>query len=149
MSNFAERLSFVMKRENLSTVKLKKLVDISTTQIGRYLSGYYEPSLDNAIKLSTYFKCSLDYLLGLDEIPNRYGIYNKLNFEKFICRYYELLKLNNTNHNRVSIEAKFNRNNLIYWQKNKSLPTLDILYKLSIQLHVNVEYLIGRTDIRR
>ena len=146
MSKFAEIISNLMKQENLTTTDIKRLVGISTAQMGRYMSGYYEPSLINAIKLSSYFNYSLDFLVGLDNIPNRFGIFKNPDYEKFITRYYELLKQNKTNHNRVSRLTKFNRNNLIYWQKNKSIPTLDILCKLAEHLNTSVEYLIGRVD---
>lgn len=146
MSKFAERLSELIKNENLTTVSLQKATGISRTQLGKYISNFYEPSLNNAIKISNYFKCSLDYLLGIDNIENLYDNFLEPNYEKFITRYKELLKLNNTNHNKISKIANFNRNNLIYWQKHKSLPTLDILYKIAICLNTKVEYLIGRID---
>lgn len=93
-----------------------------------------------------FYVPSLDYLLGVDNEKNTYDTLTEPNYEKFILRYKELLKSNNTNHKQLSTNAKFNRNLLVYWNKNKSLPTLDILYKIAIHLKTSVDYLIGRTD---
>lgn len=148
MSKFAETLLRLTKEKNLNTTKLKKALGISKTQTAKYLNGIYEPSLKNALKICELFNCSMDFMLGFDDIPNRFGELQEPSFDKFIARYKELLKINNTNHSKVSKQAQFNRNNLIYWEKNKCLPTLDILSKLSECLKTPVEYLIGRTDSR-
>ena len=95
MSNFGENLCEIMKEKKLSTIDIKNLIGISTTQTGRYLSGNYEPTLKNAIKISNFFNYSLDFLLGLDDIPNRYEKFNHVSFEKFIERYHKLMKDNN------------------------------------------------------
>lgn len=144
MSKFGENLNDLMKDKNLSTIDIKNLIGISTAQTGRYLSGHYEPTLKNALKICNYFNISLDYMLGIDDIPNRYESFKEPKYEIFIERYYKLMNENKTNHYQVSFNANFNRNNLIYWKKNKVLPTLDIIYKLAILLNTSVEYLIGR-----
>ena len=146
MSKFGENLKELMNDENLSTVILNRKIGISKTQLGKYLSGYYEPTLKNAIKICNYFDCSLDYLLGIDSDKNSFDKFTLPSYDKFIKRYFELIKENHTNHKQLSTSAKFNRNNLVYWQKNKTLPTLDILYKLALILNTKVEYLIGRSE---
>ncbi|MBQ7978086.1 MAG: helix-turn-helix domain-containing protein [Clostridia bacterium] len=148
MSYFVERFRFLLSEKNMSTVDFKEKVGISTTQSGKYLAGYYEPSLKNIIKICEYFKCSIDYIMGLDDIPNRFGNFNVPSVSKFLDRYNDLLIKNKTNHNRATKELKFNRNNLIYWKQNKTFPTLTILYNLANYLSTSIEYLIGRTDIR-
>ena len=50
MSKFGENLKELMNDENSTTVTLNKEIGISKTQLGKYLSGYYEPTLKNAIK---------------------------------------------------------------------------------------------------
>ena len=140
------RFTFLLQSKNMNTQSLKKEIGISTTQSGRYLSGYYEPSLKNALKICDYFNCSLDYLVGLDNEIKRNKQTQTPNAAKFLSRYNELLKQNNTNHYRVAKELKFNRNNLIYWQQHKTFPTLTILANLAQHLHTSIEYLIGRQN---
>lgn len=147
MSNFCEVLRNLLKREKLSLMKAQQELGISRTQLGRYISGYYMPTLKNALIICDYFKCSLDYLLGKDDIPNWYGDFNEPDFDKFSKRYAELLIKNDTNHYRLTHELKINRNNLVYWNKKRVFPTLDILLKISIYLNSSIEFLIGRTDL--
>ncbi len=149
MSNIGEVLKSLLKRKHLTQKELAKSLGISRTQIGNYISGYYMPSIKNALKLCEFFNCSIDFLLGHDVIPNRYGTYNSPSYEKFCQRYSDLLNENNTNHSRITREAQFNRNNLVYWNKRRTIPTLDILSKLSTILNVPIEYLIGRIDTKQ
>lgn len=146
MSNFDENLAILFKNENLSTVSAQKLLGISKTQLGRYLSGFYEPTLKNALKICNYFQCSIDYLMGLDIEKNKFKNFKNPSFETFIDRYFSLLKKNNISHYKIAKELNINRNNLNYWRKNKSIPTLNILYKISNKLETSIEFLIGRTD---
>ena len=69
------------------------------------------------------------------------------NVELFFKRFNNLLKINNTNINRVSKHTSINRNCIYHWQNKHLFPKLGILIKLSIELHTNIEYLIGRTDV--
>lgn len=148
MSNFQERLSMLFKSERLSLATANTKIGISKTQLGKYLSGYYIPSLKNAIKLASYFNCSIDYLVGKDDVKNKYIISNEPNFDKFLNRYKSLLIENNLNHYKITKQLGINRNNLDYWKKHKVLPSLDILTSLATTLQSSIEFLIGRTDYR-
>lgn len=146
MSKFCERLKDLFKSECLSTISANQKIGISKTQLGKYLSGYYLPSLKNAIKICNYFHCSLDFLCGTDEIKNRFDLLHEPSFSVFIKRYSELLLKNNISHYQLTKQIKINRNNLDYWKSKRTLPTLDILKLLAQQLNTTIEYLIGRTD---
>lgn len=61
---FAERLNFIMSKTNCSQYRLHKETKIADTLITYWRRGVYTPSVDNLIKLATYFKCSVDYLIG-------------------------------------------------------------------------------------
>lgn len=146
MSKFNEQLFNLFKIERLSTVSGSKEIGISKTQLGRYLSGYYEPTLPNALKICRYFSCSLDFLLGLETKRKWYGELGSPNFELFLSRYKDLLNEAGVSHYAVAKKLKFNRNNLNYWKKTGSLPSLEILYNLAKYFNKPVEYLIGRID---
>lgn len=144
MSKIAERLKLLMSEENINNVELMNCTGISKNQIGKYLSGFYEPSLQNALLISKYFNCSLDYLVGLEDEINTFGKFGKPNVGKFLLRYKELLIKNKTNHSQICTLLKFNRNNLVYWKQKQTFPSLDILYRLASTLNTSIEYLIGR-----
>lgn len=148
MSNFVYRLKTLFKDAGLSTVSGQQLLGISKTQLGRYLSGYYVPSLKNALTICKHFDCSLDYLLGISDIKNQFENIKEPDFETFKSRYLNLIEEHKTSIYQIAKELHFNRNDWTYWNKNKSLPTLETLYNIAIKFQVSADYLIGRTDTK-
>ena len=67
MNKFAERLKELMKEMNLSQNKLSKETGISQPQIARWLQKSTTPNIEFLIILAKYFKCSIDYLVGLED----------------------------------------------------------------------------------
>lgn len=147
MSNFVERFKNELENEKLTLQSFSKITGISSSQLSKYASGFYEPSLKNAIIICNSFSCSIDYLCGLNKDRNNFGALKSENVELFFKRFNNLLKINNTNINRVSKHTSINRNCIYHWQNKHLFPKLGILIKLSIELHTNIEYLIGRTDV--
>lgn len=145
MSKFVENLTLLMKSEGLSTVSGQEVLKISKTQLGKYLLGYYQPSLKNALKICQHFNCSLDFLFGLDDMKNRFGEFSPPDNKQFFLRLSSLLQEKNLSKYSIAKELKFNRNNLTYWEKNGSFPSLDLLQILATRLSVPIEFLIGRT----
>ena len=148
MSNMSENISQLLKSKNLSTVSGQQVLGISKTQLGKYISGFYMPSLKNALIICNYFKCSLDYLMGIDLVINRFGEFLNPSYELFNLRFEELIKEHGLTKYLIAKTMNFNRNNITYWQRHKSFPSLDVLQKLAQILKVSIEFLIGRTDIK-
>ena len=146
MSNFVERLNNLLKKYNFTLRELELKTNISNSQLSKYASGNYEPSLKNALTICKFFECSLDYLMGMDEIPNRFGLLQKENVGLFIERFYSLLDSNSTNINKVSKNTYINRNCIYNWKNSNIFPKIGILVKLSKELNTSIEFLIGRTD---
>lgn len=147
MSNFVIRLKSELESEKLSLQSLSKIIGISSSQLSKYASGNFEPTLKNAIIICSHFACSLDYLFGLDTNKNSFGDLKKENVELFYKRFSHLLEIQNTNINRVSRHTYINRNCIYHWQNKAIFPKVSILAKLAIELKTSIEYLIGRTDI--
>ena len=148
MSNMSENISQLLKSKNLSTVSGQQVLGISKTQLGKYISGFYMPSLKNALIICNCFKCSLDYLMGIDLVINRFGEFLNPSYELFNLRFEELIKEHGLTKYLIAKTMNFNRNNITYWQMHKSFPSLDVLQKLAQILKVSIEFLIGRTDIK-
>jgi len=153
MSLFASRLRYLMATHWFTTYDIEKKTGISNYQILRYSKGQIDASLKNAVKIANLFNCSLDYLIGTDPQQDRFEDYGGLDkepdFDKFIERYYYLLNIRNLNHNKVASDNGYNHNNIIYWEKKRVFPSIEILYRLSIYFHRPIEYLVGRYDIKK
>lgn len=67
MEVFSKRLKLLRQECNLSQHELSKETNISQSRISSWELGIYMPSAENLIILAKYFKCSVDYLLGLED----------------------------------------------------------------------------------
>ena len=67
MEVFAERLKLLRQECNFSQRQLSKEIHISQSRISAWELGLYMPSAENLIALAKFFKCSVDYLLGLED----------------------------------------------------------------------------------
>ena len=67
MKEFAERLKMLRQELNLTQNQLAEETKISRSVISEWESGLKIPRLDSLIKLAEFFKCSIDYLAGLED----------------------------------------------------------------------------------
>ena len=67
MKEFAERLKMLRQELNLTQNQLAEETKISRSVISEWESGLKIPKLDSLIKLAEFFKCSIDYLAGLED----------------------------------------------------------------------------------
>ena len=145
MMNFVERVRFLSNMYDYSQTDIANGTGISKNQISKYVSGIYLPTLKNALKLSKFFDCSLDYLFGIENIPNKYNApLGEPIFDIFLERL-EKLTLDNS---LLSICKEFNltRNSFYEWKYKRTFPTMENLIKLALAFNVSIEFLIGRTD---
>ncbi len=76
--NKLDNLKKLREERNITQVKLSVDLGISQELISRYELGTSFPQPNMLIKLSEYFNCSVDYLLGLTDIstPIKYLVSN-------------------------------------------------------------------------
>ena len=65
------RLSKLRKEKGLSQLQVASDLSITPATYSRYESGDRNPPNDMLVKLAEYFSVSVDFLLGLDDTPNR------------------------------------------------------------------------------
>lgn len=63
MRTFGERLRKLRQDRELKQEQIAAILNVSPSSVGMYERGEREPSLDTLIKLSEFYKVSLDYLL--------------------------------------------------------------------------------------
>ena len=64
---FGERLQTLRKSKGISQKQVADAVGISASVISNYESSERTPSLENLIALAGFYRCSTDYLLGLEK----------------------------------------------------------------------------------
>ncbi len=67
--NLAARLRDRRERRNLKNSQVALYLGLSTAHISNIENGNREPSLDLLARLADYYRCSVDYLLGLTDDP--------------------------------------------------------------------------------
>ncbi len=64
-----ERIRHLREDNDLSQTQLAKQLNISQATYSRYESGYLDIPSEVLIKLSKFYKVSVDYILGLTDDP--------------------------------------------------------------------------------
>ena len=67
MKIFSRRLKELRTEKKLSTMALRKIIDVSNMAISRWENDKTDIVSDNLIKLVKFFDVSVDYLLGLED----------------------------------------------------------------------------------
>ena len=142
LSNFGERLSEVMFDKNITAKELSEQTNIGYNSLTRYLQGIRLPTFNVFAKLVTYFNCSADFILGLNEQPKYEETYQE------IKPFSECLK-NTLTHTKVSQYALQKQTgiswaNFHYWLTGKREPYIDSIIKIANALDVSIDYLLGR-----
>ncbi len=141
LSKFAERLSWLMYDNKLSSVELTSILNCGHTTINRYLKGNRMPKTELVIRLADYFKCSTDYLLGLEDES----------YSNKFCPcppFHEQFKLVLTKFGmtapRLHELTQIPLSAIYYWLSGDYIPTIDKVVTISETLNCTVDFVIGR-----
>ena len=66
---FPERLRALRNQKNISQTELSYGINVTIKQIQRYEAGDSEPTLSKLVRITNYFKVSIDYLAGRTDNP--------------------------------------------------------------------------------
>lgn len=67
MSDFKERLAYIMKKRNINQITLSKKTGIPKSAISQYLSGYFNPKRDRLDVIGAALDVSPAWLMGYEE----------------------------------------------------------------------------------
>ncbi len=143
MSKFVETLKDLMQEENLNAYNLAKNIGVAPSSITCYLNGEYSPTLKSIIRIADYFKCTTDYLLGLES-------YNSS--EKFsLCppignRLKELVNKKGYSGSRFCKESGIPEGTYFAWTAGRVEPNIESIVKISKFLNCSVDYVLGREN---
>lgn len=62
-----QRIRLLRQARNMSQVELAKRLGVTKQSVSNWENDNIQPSIEMLIKLSSFFKVTTDYLLGLDE----------------------------------------------------------------------------------
>jgi transcriptional regulator with XRE-family HTH domain len=140
--NFSECLKELMTENNLNKLSLSQNSAIPASMLSRFLKYPISPSLTTLIKLCDYFKCTVDFIVGLTDFNDYSKIKNELNFAKKLDFIISDKKLSCY---KIAKDIKISDSQFSKWRKG-AIPTLVNLLKLSEYFNCTIEYLIGREN---
>ncbi len=95
MRTFGDKLKKLREDKNLTLKEAVDKIGISVSTLNSYEHDYKMPGLKTLIKIAKLYNTSLDYLIGIDELPNinKNKIFNELeNIKNRIISLEEYLK---------------------------------------------------------
>jgi len=140
LSKFADVINDLLLEHNIKPYNLYKSTGISLSVIHYWLNKTRVPSLKNLIKLSDFFKCSLDYLTGRTEK----NIYYQKVTSTFNERLKALMQTQGVSYRKLSKDTLIAVSNLTRFTNGKVYPLLNTAVKLADYFSCSLDYLIGR-----
>lgn len=95
VNGLGERLQQKRAGLKISQKEVAGVIGVSASIISNYESGERTPSLENLIALANLYKCSTDYLLGLEKTSSVTVDVSMLNEEQRARLQYFLSSINN------------------------------------------------------
>jgi len=141
LSIFAERLDDLLFEANISSLALAKELNCGRATIYRYLQGNRIPTVDMVIRLADYFKCTTDFLLGLEEESYPQEFQQCPPFKDrlaFLLKYFNISKYRLQKLSNVPESAIYN------WQNGVFEPKIDNVIRIAKALDCSVDVVIGR-----
>lgn len=145
---FGMRLKELRAEREITQLQLSEILDTAKSNISKYEADTIEPNISMLIKLSQYFKVSVDYMLGISD--TRQTIFSKhntfINVNAETIRYW----INKTGYSDEDIAEKLeiSEDLLNAYCSGVSMP-YDILYALSEICNVSTDCLLGLREKSR
>ena len=144
LSIFAERLNDLLFDAKITPPALAEKIGCGRVTIYRYLQGNKIPSLDLVIRLADYFKCTTDFLLGLENETYPHNFLPCPPFKErlaFLLDYFHITKYELQKRSKVPESAIYN------WQNGVFDPKIDNVIRIANALECTVDFVLGRINI--
>ena len=140
---FSDRVKQLMTEKDIKEKELTNETGVELSCLYAYLRQASFPSLESAIKLASFFKCSLDYLFGFtDDFEKREFILS----DSIASRFETVLKEERISRYRLSKELSVSQSTLSLWHSGKIQPKLESLIRVCNKLGVSLDFLAGREE---
>lgn len=138
---FAERLEELIFEKGKPTRFIAKEMGIGKTALYDYLSGKKMPTLLNLIKITDYFSCSTDFILGLENESYETSFLPFKGIDKSLPKV--LAQFNLTRYKLEKLTG-VSESTLYYWAKGQKLPSVEKIVAICEKLDCSVDFFLGR-----
>ncbi len=147
---FSKQLKHLMELDGISNRALSLKIDVDRASIRLWLSGKYYPRYDALIKLSAFFKVSIDGLLGIETMNETAYIFpleadfKETARQKLMERVNEYVNHNHLTKYALAKELNIDQKALTNWFKKRSMPETTTIIRLAKVMRVSIDELLGR-----
>ncbi len=141
LSIFSERLSDLILDNGLNTEKLATILSMSRSSVYELLSGKREPTLKTLVSIANYFRCSTDYLTGI-ELNNHYV--QPKPYPPFCKRLPEICSHLGITRYRLMKMSNLSRTSINNWARGTTIPSVSNLIKIALASCLSLDFIIGR-----
>lgn len=143
LQKFVERLSELLIDHEMKAANLADALGVTRKTISRYRRGERLPDIDTALRMSAYFHCSLDFLLGRSDTGAEF---DPLPRPLFKDRFAFLLDFFKTTKYRLIKDTQIDESVVYDWQKGTVSPRLESILILADYFGCSVEFVLGREN---
>ncbi|MBQ7226990.1 MAG: transcriptional regulator [Clostridia bacterium] len=142
LSLFAERLSDLLFEADLNPPAFAKIMGCGRSSVNRYLSGRKMPTVEMLVKMADHFKCSTDFLLGLEDENYNHHFVSPPPFSERLSQILEYFGISRYKLEKIT---SISESTLFYWAKGQTSPTIEKIIVIAKALDCTVDFIIGRT----
>ncbi len=140
---FAERLQDLMLENGMDVSRLTEIAQVNRSSVNRYLAGTRLPSVATLLRMASAFRCTCDFLLGIDSENYCSAFKEAPPFDVQIR--YLLQKFDKTKY-RLQKETGIAESAIYYWLNGSHAPRVDDVVKLAECFNCSVDHVLGRTN---
>ena len=140
-SIFAERLSELLFEAQLNPPAFAKKIGCGRNTINRYLSGNNMPALNIVVRMADFFRCSVDFLMGIEHENHIVNFKNCPPFNEqlnFLCKHFGKTKYQLQKGTQIPESAIYS------WQSGHTAPTIESIEKIAEFFGCSMDFILGR-----
>jgi len=141
-----KRIVQLLEESNMTLTELAKRMRIPEVTIANWKKGSM-PRHQTLVRISELFDVDIAWLQGLTderEIPKRNS-----ESEQILDKIFDLMRSYKITSNKLAKELKISYDVINYWNKYCKVPDYSNLVKIADFFNVNIEWLLGRSDIEK
>ena len=123
-------------------------LDIEENNYSKWERNVTDIPLDKFNELANLYDCILDYLIGLTNSKTK-SERKTINLNLLSQRLLEMRKGKNLTQEKLSNEIGYPQTTYSNYENGSRIPTIFKLMYIAIYYNISLDYLVGRTDIKK
>lgn len=123
-------------------------LDIEENNYSKWERNVTDIPLDKFNELANLYDCSLDYLIGLTNSKTK-SERKTINLKLLSQRLLEMRKERNLTQEKLSNEIGYPQTTYSNYENGSRIPTIFKLMYIAIYYNISLDYLVGRSDIKK